>query len=365
MLFTYKRKCKKFVLIYKLHQFLIYTIYKKINMNKKKRIIFIDLAKGFCILLVLLSHTLGDLSNSWLLLCGYFRMPLYFFLSGLFFKKYDSFIYFIRKKATKLLIPFLLFYIFISVPSILFTYHIENHSFYGIVPTFFEKYGTLNLGINGAIWFLLCLFEINILFYLLTILFRDNAKYIIASSLIIGIIGYMLNYYNIFIYLWLDTAFTALPYFGFGWILNRKKKLLYGSFSKMDFLFLMLCFIVLLLLKCNHSERYIISYGSNIYDESLLSLYFGGFIGTFFIILISKALNRLPIISYIGRYSIVILTTHLIYLFLIRNILFKFGVDQNSILINAIVFLVIILLSFPTIYYGVRYLPLFFAQDKK
>ena len=59
-------------------------------MNSAKRIVYIDLAKGICILLVVLDH----ISNE-----GYFssgdyplneifeqtRMPLYFILSGLFF----------------------------------------------------------------------------------------------------------------------------------------------------------------------------------------------------------------------------------------------------------------------------------------
>ena len=54
---------------------------------EKKRIEFIDLAKGVCILMVVMGH------------CGFpidipgweiVRMPLYFILSGLFFKDYGG-----------------------------------------------------------------------------------------------------------------------------------------------------------------------------------------------------------------------------------------------------------------------------------
>lgn len=334
-------------------------------MEKKKRIQFIDLAKGFCILLVVLLHTLGDLSNSWLLLCTYFRMPLYFFLSGLFFKKYDGFFSFLKKKSIKLLIPVILFYIFVSLPSIFLTYYIDNKGFTGIESNFILQFGRLNLGIDGAIWFLFCLFEINILFYLLTIIFKDNSKLIFLSSMIIGFIGYLLNIYNIYISLWIDSAFTALPYFCIGWVLNRKKLLLYGSFTKKDILYLTSSMAILLLLKVFHTGNLVISYGDNIFEESTVLLYLGGFAGTIFIILLSKILNKLPIISYIGRYSIVLLTTHLIYLFIIRNILYKLGINQELIIVNVLVFFAIIMLSIPTIYYGIRYLPLFFAQDRK
>lgn len=334
-------------------------------MEEKKRIQFIDLAKGFCILLVVLIHVFGGLSNQWLLMCGYFRMPLYFFLSGLFFKKYDGFLSFLIKKGQKLLIPFSLFFCLVSIPSIFLTYYIEHHDFQGITSTFIDEYGALNLGINGSIWFLFCLFEVNILFYIMIIICKNNAKLLITLTFIFGIIGYLLNVYNIFVCLWLDTAFTALPFFGIGWILNKKKILLYGSFSKNDFLLLISCFTLLLLIKYYHSENYVISYQTNVYKESIIFLYLGGLVGTLFVVLISKAIKKLPLVSYVGRYSIVLLTTNLIYIFIIRNILYKCGIDQNLTIVNSLVFITVIILSFPTIHYGIRYLPLFFAQDKK
>ena len=51
-------------------------------METKKRIEFIDLAKGVCILLVIMMHT--DVNVDFPGLRG-MRMPLYFILSGLFF----------------------------------------------------------------------------------------------------------------------------------------------------------------------------------------------------------------------------------------------------------------------------------------
>ena len=56
--------------------------------GNKKRIDFVDLAKGCCIILVVIGHC-GVSKN----IPGYeiVRMPLYFILSGLFFKDYGGF----------------------------------------------------------------------------------------------------------------------------------------------------------------------------------------------------------------------------------------------------------------------------------
>ena len=83
------------------------------NQSIKPRIEWIDTAKGICILLVVYSHVyMGD-HPALLHFQDYFRMPLYFLLSGLFFKTYNNFHNFFIKKTNKLLIPFVFAYIFL------------------------------------------------------------------------------------------------------------------------------------------------------------------------------------------------------------------------------------------------------------
>lgn len=84
----------------------------------KKRIQYIDLAKGFCIILVVAYHVnkafhFKQFPLFWDTL-SVFRMPLYFFLSGLFFKEYEGFFGFSLRKVNKLLIPFFFFHIVTS-----------------------------------------------------------------------------------------------------------------------------------------------------------------------------------------------------------------------------------------------------------
>ena len=91
-----------------------------------KRIEYIDLAKGMCILLVVLSHMMAYYKVSFpydsVLKC--FRMPLYFFLSGVFFKQYEGFWGFFKRKVNKLLIPFAFFYLAfgVALPIVLYNH---------------------------------------------------------------------------------------------------------------------------------------------------------------------------------------------------------------------------------------------------
>lgn len=67
----------------------------------KNRIVWIDLAKGFCIMLVVFHHVASVLGVSYPfdVQARGFRMPLYFILSGLFFKQYEGFLGFLKEKS--------------------------------------------------------------------------------------------------------------------------------------------------------------------------------------------------------------------------------------------------------------------------
>lgn len=82
-------------------------------MFMKQRIQYVDLAKGFCIILVVLFHVLQHfrVQSEFVNVLSTFRIPLYFFLSGLFFKEYEGFLGFLLRKINKLFIPFCFFYI--------------------------------------------------------------------------------------------------------------------------------------------------------------------------------------------------------------------------------------------------------------
>ena len=74
-----------------------------------KRILWLDIAKGIGIILMVLGHTgLPSMINNWIFS---FHMPLFFIISGILFNpsRYVSSIKFIQKRVLTLLLPYLIF----------------------------------------------------------------------------------------------------------------------------------------------------------------------------------------------------------------------------------------------------------------
>lgn len=274
------------------------------------RIEWIDLAKGFCIILVVLYHVcqaMGTTYPLWLQ-TNAFRMPLYFILSGLFFKQYEGFKGFLRRKTNKLLIPFLFFFLLTSV----LPFAVLEHGFF--LPLLFTYREIIY---NTPIWFLLCLFEINILFYLIqwvvNLLFpKGCTALVIAIAFALGVLGMCLGVYQVQLPLYCDTALSALPLFVFGWWLNRKTPFLRQPSRWVDLLIIVVCAAIIGLFAAP------IQWLLNSFTaDSVWFVYLCGIAGTVMVLLISRFLKHLPLVSYWGRYSIIILCTH----FPIANVL--------------------------------------------
>lgn len=149
-----------------------------------KRDSFIDVVKGWGILLVIWGH-----SSSFLFSEIYaFHMPLFFFLSGCFFKWTVSPADFIKRKHTQLLIPYGIFFLLSF-----FCYYIllvlTNRSsmiswemLKGIVPLD-------NKIQNAPLWFLYALFWMSLIYYGIRKMCKNN---LLILFICIGI--YCLNY---------------------------------------------------------------------------------------------------------------------------------------------------------------------------
>lgn len=278
--------------------------------DEKDRIGFVDLAKGFCIILVLIHHLESEIGVH----CGIdpylrtFRMPLYFLLSGLFFKTYDSFWDFEIRKTNKLLIPFLFFYFLTSVQlTWLQQYEIRKVISWDLPFYFITKEECLN---NRPIWFLWCLFINNLLFYLIFLVsgLFPKARIIVLCLLIIffGSFGYYLGYYDINVPAFIDTSLTALPFFSLGFLLRKYTKFLVpNKCDKYSMLIILFCIFTVYWLTDGD-----VNYRTNSYTMPIFHVYMSGTLGSLGILYISKVIKWLPIISYLGRYSIMILVSH-------------------------------------------------------
>ena len=210
-----------------------------------KRVEFVDLAKGICISLVVLLHVFGDLSGTVIKIMNLFRMPLYFVLSGLFFKTYDGLFPFLKKKTNKLLIPFLFTFVLVIIPADLLL-HLKEGSDITFNNLFWGRFGKLNLGINGAAWFLLCLFFVNVYFYLIFLVTRKSIVGISVLSCACGIVGYLMGSLRYWLPLWLDSSLTALPFFLMGYVMRNYGNILYEALSKKHIMTFTLSLLLLL-----------------------------------------------------------------------------------------------------------------------
>lgn len=124
-----------------------------------RRIEYIDLMKGICIILIILLHIGINYGNNDVdSMFRNMRIPLYFCLSGLFFKKYNGFFDFTVRKINKLIIPFIFFSYFPFVLcEICLDYErsISTYLAIGLLPH------------NYPLWFLRCLFITYIIYSIL------------------------------------------------------------------------------------------------------------------------------------------------------------------------------------------------------
>ena len=282
----------------------------------QQRIQYVDLAKGFCIILVVLYHILQHhlVKSECIYLLSTFRMPLYFFLSGLFFKEYEGFMGFLIRKTNKLFIPFCFFYLTTSflLPNFLY--------FCGVKVPHTEALGiqglwsfiTIEKLANGPLWFLWCLFIVNILFYLCVIILKKICVSSVWHAVVLAIVCFTIGLTNsLFIAShvnllgFVDSAMAALPFFSIGYIFNKYTDILQpNTWDKYIPILIILCFALTFIFggRC--------SYMHNKFWINPIGQYLSGITGTLFIIFSAKIIHNLPFISYWGRYSIMILVSH-------------------------------------------------------
>lgn len=332
--------------------------------QQARRIDFIDLAKGFCIFLVVFYHFCGEdlgFDNPFNIFLRTFRMPLYFILSGLFFKEYEGFIGFLKRKVNKLLVP-LFFFSCISAFIFFLIHNCWNTADYikSIVLGLWEE----NIVGNMPLWFLWCLFLNNILFYIILLCTKEKTHFMLKLSIICilcGITGYILGKKNIALPLFLDTTLTTIPFFAFGYCLRKYTQVLYANrFDKYLGVQVLTDFLIVAIFM----QRFDL-YTNSMQYCSIYSLYVCGIAGSLGTLSLAKLFHKLPFLSYLGRYSIIILCTHMIpgsYLFLFAPLKVFFCI-QSSFLFHLFLLIVLLILEYTVIIpIFKKYLPYFTAQ---
>lgn len=197
-------------------------IHPPINLNKNRIEVF-DIAKGLGILIVVMGH------------CGFgvgfdkliqtFHMPLFFFISGYFYRpeKSKNFKEYFFHQINVLIVPYIVFAIIYGILHYIYTSDFSIHYF--IKSLLSSNHNRID--VEGALWFLLSLFCAKIIYCLL----ERNIKSIINLTLVVTLISFVaftFRRFGLILPLGLDSAMSMLIVIHSGYILYvyRGKKIL-------------------------------------------------------------------------------------------------------------------------------------------
>ena len=327
----------------------------------RQRIAYIDFMKCLCIMLIVMYHINHDffnylapnLNNA----LQAFRLPMYYFISGIFFKLYEGFADFTRRKVNNILVPFVFFIILnfvmrcveallrlmigadpIDIDPVI------------LVEPFYLRYWQW----TTPLWFLLSLFWVNLLFYAIHRWIKPLWALLLVT-VALSAAGYALAANKIQLPLMMDTSLVALPYFVLGWCINRTGALQPTRWDRWGILALALAAVPI----------YLFSDFLNLHFQILPSywkLYLLPFLAILTLFWACKPLPRVPLMCHYGQYSLIILGTHPLFFLPLRFLFIHYGFEPG-VSLTLIVFVLTILLELPTIWFLKTYFPRFVAQQ--
>lgn len=212
------------------------------TMINKKRIEWVDIAKGIGIFLMVMGHTgIPRIGNQWIYS---FHMPLFFFISGFLFQpeKYSP-CEFIGRKMKTLVVPYI-FFIFLN--------------WIGCEILQYEKYPPHSIihillyGSNGAVWFIYVLFFTELYFFMLEKI-RSMNNIIISLIIFVSTIiaGYFMFLYKVHLPYKMEVIGMALFFYGIGyWI--KSQKIFY---KKLNVLLIFVLFMLSVILSYYQTPR--------------------------------------------------------------------------------------------------------------
>ena len=326
----------------------------------KERIAYIDFMKGLCILLIVVGHVNGfsydsilpNLNNA----LRSFRVPMYFFLSGLFFKTNSGFDEFLRKKVNNLIVTLLFFHFFCCIgwfllEAIVNGFHLGIAFHFPIsyvIPSFFGRYWFAAV----ALWFLVALFGVNMLYYLFQHYLSRSG--VIIAVVLCSIAGYGLMKCKIELPLELDITLVGLPFFMLGSMVNQLGLMKPSKYDKYGLIVL----IPSAFLVYRFSGDIDLLYQT---VPNYFLLYLIPFIAILSLFWFCKNLSYIPLVCHYGRYSIILLGTHQLLIGYIGVLLQGLtGIEGRNLVIATIVLLLLVELA--VIWIMVKCFPRFTAQ---
>lgn len=324
------------------------------NQTNNSRIDYIDLVKGFAILWIVWWHAGVPTFAQ-----PYYHVPIFFFISGMFFNKKDSFVSSSRKTIQRIGVPFLFFYI-ISYPYRMIVYLWDHRTLSGfrwnsILDLFKIEWRADYLYVNVPLWFLVCLFVLQLSYYFINKLPQWSIWILAIASAVCFIFTQ-----HIPTPLMINNAMHYLTYYAIGSLVG-KNLLDYIKTSKNKIIVILVTITVYLIAIMISNLHITNTFTSNIF------LHIKTFSFIFFIITIFSFFNnnkQLSFLRFYGNNSIVVLGLHVPVLIIFQRIGHK--LCGNFGLWGAFICtLCTIIILFPIILLLNRYVPSLIGKASK
>lgn len=289
--------------------------------TQEKRIHWVDSLRAFGILLVVLAHHENDIPGGLLKYIYSFHIPLFFFISGFLHhpEKYRTAGSFIFRRLRTLILPY--FALSLASYALVVSFSAWQNGISTIEPAALGRsiWGIL-VSSNGIIplpnppmWFIPCLFILEVLFYLAHVLTASKGQhpgFLIAVLALLSAMGLTYcQFYSVRLPWGIDTAFNALPFYGVGFLANRLHFRQYGGYK--DCKILLMAALLLAVSFCLYDRNGFVNLAYNKTGGDFILLYLSSLSAIMFLAMVCMALPRLTAVEYVGRNTIVVLAFHL------------------------------------------------------
>lgn len=292
----------------------------------KKRLDWVDAAKGLLMILVVIGHFPEEVENPYITFIYWFHMPAFFILSGLFFKPVPSeerIFPTVKKRFFQLIVPYIFFIVVITLLRYINIFINGDFSMEFMVDDLLSIFigGRFARGAYGVIWFITTLFTAYILFLIITRYLKPTLQ--IIALVFCYTIAQIEGHYvaaselssveasqSILIPWNMDVALLAVVYFAIGYYFKKYFKEI--SFS----LWLVATLLISYELYQAWTEQFsyhlslkFIRYGEPILDLVIPISFLISFLGI--IQFITKHI-RLRALEFIEKHSIIIMYFHIL-----------------------------------------------------
>jgi len=328
----------------------------------KKRLNWVDMAKGFAMILVMFGH--APFSSRIRAEIYTFHVPLFFFMSGYLFShvKYNNFAALLKKRLITIGIPYLCFsfieYIYFFVDN-------NKHnvsplkSFIGtFIPIRFNS-GTAH---NGTLWFIACLFITELIFFLIVRYTKNNNKKIITCLVVSSIIGgFYSTYIKIPLPYSIDVSLIAVVFYGIGYLIKGME----NKVSKLVNMRYLIIFLIINVLLGHLNIRYLNASVDMSYSRygNYFLFYMAALCGIMASLIFCRLLPKSRALIYVGKNSIIFMAIHQMILYpiidkLIAHISFFASEKTYIMVLDGIIHVVVtMLVMIPIIYVINNYMP--------